>query len=151
MTEIVLATINARFIHASVGLRYLYANMAELQDRTRIMEFDNTQTPKEIAEAILVTRPRIVGFGVYIWNSVRTREVVSILRKVAPALTVVVGGPEVSYEYENDPLVALADYLITGEADVAFAELCRDVLGGESPIAKVINPGLPALGTLKLP
>ena len=151
MTEIVLATINARFIHASVGLRYLYANMAELQDRTRIMEFDNTQTPKEIAEAILVTRPRIVGFGVYIWNSVRTREVVSILRKVAPALTVVVGGPEVSYEYENDPLVALADYLITGEADVAFAELCRDVLGGESQIAKVINPGLPALGTLKLP
>lgn len=151
MTEIVLATINARFIHASVGLRYLYANMAELQERTGILEFDNTQTPKEIAETILVTRPRIVGFGVYIWNSIRTREVVSILKKVAPELTIVVGGPEVSYEYEKDPLVALADYLITGEADVAFAELCRDVLRGESPRVKIINPGLPALGTLKLP
>jgi radical SAM superfamily enzyme YgiQ (UPF0313 family) len=125
--------------------------MAELQERTRIMEFDNTQTPKEIAEAILITRPRIVGFGVYIWNSVRTREVVSILKKVAPSLTVVVGGPEVSYEYEGDPLVALADYLITGEADLAFAELCRNVLSGETPRAKVINPALPALSSLHLP
>jgi radical SAM superfamily enzyme YgiQ (UPF0313 family) len=125
--------------------------MDELQERTRILEFDNTQTPKEIAEAILVTRPRIVGFGVYIWNSVRTREVVSILKKVAPSLTVVVGGPEVSYEYEGDPLVALADYLITGEADLAFAELCRNILSGEPPPAKVITPSLPTLTSLHLP
>lgn len=151
MTEIVLATINARFIHASVGLRYLYANMAELQGRTTIMEFDNTQTPKEIAEAILVVRPRIVGFGVYIWNSVRTREVISILKKVAPDLTIVVGGPEVSYEYESDPLVAMVDHLITGEADLAFAELCRDIIGGAPPRPKVITPSLPALASLKLP
>lgn len=151
MTEIVLATINARFIHASVGLRYLYANMGELQERTRIMEFDNTQTPKEIAEAILLLEPSVVGFGVYIWNSVRTREVVSILKKVAPTVTVVVGGPEVSYEYESDPLVELADYLITGEADIAFAELCRGVLTGYLPDKKIISAALPHLGTLQLP
>jgi len=151
MTEIVLATINARFIHASVGLRYLYANMAELQDRTRIMEFDNTQTPKEIAEAILLTEPSIVGFGVYIWNSVRTREVVSILKKVAPTVAVVIGGPEVSYEYEREPLFQMSDYLITGEADLAFAELCRGVLGDHRPNEKVISASLPNLSTLRLP
>ncbi len=151
MSDIVLATINARYIHASVGLRYLYANMGELQGETRVMEFDNTQTPKEIAESILQKRPRIVGFGVYIWNSIRTREVVSILKKVAPDVRIVVGGPEVSYEYEADPLVALADYLITGEADLAFADLCRAIIRGEPPSSKVIVAPLPSLGALELP
>jgi len=39
MQDITLSTINARYIHASLGLRYLYANMDELQNRTRLLEF----------------------------------------------------------------------------------------------------------------
>jgi radical SAM superfamily enzyme YgiQ (UPF0313 family) len=151
MSTILLATLNARFIHASVGLRYLFANMGELQQCAQIAEFEASQPAREIAEAILDRDPLIVGFGVYIWNVVRSREVISLLKKVRPELVVVLGGPEVSYEHEAQPIVALADYLITGEADLAFSELCRKLLAGDRPTTKVISGGLPALADVQLP
>jgi radical SAM superfamily enzyme YgiQ (UPF0313 family) len=151
MSAILLSTLNAKFIHASVGLRYLYANMGTLQSETRIVEFEASQPAREIVESILEPNPRIVGFGVYIWNVTKTREVISFLKKIRPELIVVIGGPEVSFEYEQQPIVALADYLITGEADVAFRDLCRELMDGRRPTEKVINAGLPTLPELSLP
>jgi hypothetical protein len=151
MSAILLSTLNAKFIHASVGLRYLYANMGTLQSETGIVEFEASQPAREIVESILEHNPRIVGFGVYIWNVTKTREVISFLKKIRPDLIVVIGGPEVSFEYEHQPIVALADYLITGEADVAFRALCRQLIDGRRPAEKVINAGLPALAELALP
>ena len=151
MADLLLTTINARYIHASVGLRYLMANLGDLSSRAAILEFEVSQTAREIAEAILLGRPRLVGFGVYIWNTVRTREVVSIIRKVAPEVLIVIGGPEVSYEYEEQPLFKLCDYLVTGEADRAFADLCQRVFAGERPEEKVIVGGLPKLDAVELP
>jgi radical SAM superfamily enzyme YgiQ (UPF0313 family) len=143
--------LNAKFIHASVGLRYLYANLGELQASATIAEYEASQPAREIVESILEHDPTIVGFGVYIWNVVKTKEVISFLKKVRPEIVVVIGGPEVSFEYEEQPIVALADYLITGEADVAFRDLCRHLVAGTKPDAKVINAGLPALADLALP
>jgi radical SAM superfamily enzyme YgiQ (UPF0313 family) len=151
MPEILLVTINARYIHTSFGLRYLFANLGELQSRCQIAEFENAQPAHEIAEAIVRSGARIVGFGVYIWNTVRTHEVVSILRKVEPDIVVVLGGPEVSYEYEGQELVQISDYLITGEADLAFAQLCRALISGARPAEKVIHAGLPPLDAVTLP
>lgn len=151
MFEILLVTINARYIHTAFGLRYLYANLAELQSRAAIREFENAQNAKEIAEAIIRARPRIVGFGVYIWNITRTREVLEILRRVAPEIIVVLGGPEVSYEYQGERIVELADYLISGEGDRAFPELCRALLSGERPSDRIIHGGLPDLASVALP
>jgi radical SAM superfamily enzyme YgiQ (UPF0313 family) len=151
MTDILLVTINARYIHTAFGLRYLFANLEELQPRAAIREFENAQSAKEIVEAILRARPRIVGFGVYIWNITRTREVLEILDRVAPEVLVVLGGPEVSYEYEGERLVELADYLITGEADKAFPDLCKRLLLGEQPSERIIHGGLPELSSVALP
>jgi radical SAM superfamily enzyme YgiQ (UPF0313 family) len=151
MSRIVLSTLNAKFIHASVGLRYLYANLDELQPQGSILEFEASQPAREVVESILEADPSIVGFGVYIWNVSKTREVISLLKKVRPEIVVVIGGPEVSFEYEEQPIVALADYLITGEADTAFRDLCRQVLAGRAPAEKVIRAGLPALADLALP
>jgi len=68
---IVLATINARYAHASLGLRYLAANMGALAEETRIAEFVLGERPADIVERILAAAPRIVGFGVYIWNNIK--------------------------------------------------------------------------------
>ena len=43
----------------------------------------------------------------------------------------VLGGPEVSYETEGQEIVQLADYVITGEADLEFARVCGLLLTGE--------------------
>ena len=61
MPEIVLTTLNAKFIHAAFGLRYLMANLAEFRGRACIVEFDITQRATDIAEALLARDPKIIG------------------------------------------------------------------------------------------
>ncbi len=151
MPDIVLSTLNARFIHASFGLRYLLANLGELRSRAALLEFEIAQRPIDIAERLLALNPKIVGLGVYIWNAAHSREVVSILKALRPDLIVVLGGPEVSYELENQPMVQLANHVITGEADLKFAEVCRVILDGNPPREKVIPAELPDFSQLAWP
>ena len=133
MPDIVLATLNAQYIHASFGLRCLMANLGELRERACLAEFVIKQHPLEIVEAILEHEPRIAGFGVYVWNVEQTTAVVALLKRLRPELIVILGGPEVSHETEGQTIVELADHVITGEADLAFAEVCRQLLTRGSP------------------
>lgn len=151
MADIVLATLNAKFIHAAFGLRYLMANLGELRCRAVLAEFDLNQRPLEIVERILAHRPRIVGLGVYIWNACEAAEVVALLKRVQPQVFVILGGPEVSYETDQQAITQLADCVITGEADLKFAEVCRAVLADRPIGAKTIPAGLPDLNELVLP
>src|ERR1041384_7588206 len=113
MAEIVLTTLNAKFIHASFGLRYLLANLGELRARACLVEFDINQRPIDIAEVLLARNPKIIGFGVYIWNVTPTTEVIAAIKKVRPEIKIVLGGPEVSYETKQQWIVELADHIIT--------------------------------------
>jgi radical SAM superfamily enzyme YgiQ (UPF0313 family) len=151
MADIVLATLNAKYIHAAFGLRYLMANLGELQSRSALLEFDINQRPIEIVEALLAENPKIIGLGVYIWNVVPTTEVVSALKRIRPDVTVIVGGPEVSFEVDRQQIIQQADFVITGEADFKFAEVCRTLLSGGKPAGKVILSELPTVEQLALP
>jgi radical SAM superfamily enzyme YgiQ (UPF0313 family) len=128
MPDIVLTTLNAKFIHAAFGLRYLFANLGELQARAVIVEFDINQRPLDIAEILLAREPKILGFGVYIWNVTETTAIISAVKKVRPEIKIILGGPEVSHETEGQKIVELADHVITGEADLKFAEVCGVLL-----------------------
>jgi radical SAM superfamily enzyme YgiQ (UPF0313 family) len=151
MAEILLTTLNARYAHSAFGLRYLLANMAELADRTEMLEFVASTPTKEVIDAIIEQNPRVVGIGVYIWNVEAATRLVAELKRELPAVTVVIGGPEVSYEVDQQEIVRLADYVVTGEADLAFAALCRDLLDGRPPERKVIEAPLPVLDRVALP
>jgi radical SAM superfamily enzyme YgiQ (UPF0313 family) len=150
MADIVLSTLNAKFIHAAFGLRYLLANLGELRARAELVEADINQRPLEIAGALLARQPKILGLGVYIWNARETTELVAILKRLRPGLRIILGGPEVSYEWEDQPLVRLADHVITGEADLTFPEVCARLLRGESP-PKIIAAPIPDLARVALP
>lgn len=151
MPDIVLATLNAKYIHAAFGLRYLMANLGALRRSACLAEFDINQRPLDIVEMLLAHHPRILGFGVYIWNVAQTALVVGAIKRVRPDITVILGGPEVSYETRQQPLVHLADYVICGEADLKFAELCRELLSGGRPAHKIITAALPDFSQLVLP
>src|SRR3972149_3481244 len=148
MAAIVLATLNARYGPASLGLRYLLANLGELQSAARIAEFVLGARPADIVEALLKDAPRIVGFGVYIWNVEDTTRVIGMIKQGAPEVVVVVGGPEVSYEVGEQRICGLADYVITGPGDVSFAKLCARVLSGAMYLQRVVAGGRVSLGTL---
>lgn len=151
MADILLTTLNARFAHAAFGLRYLMANLGSLRPRALMLEFDINQRPIDMLEAILAQNPRIVGLGVYIWNVEPATKLVADLKRVRPEIVVIVGGPEVSYEMDQQEICRLADFIITGEADLAFAEVCRSILDGRRPLMKVIAAELPQFDKLVLP
>ena len=149
--SILLSTLNARYTHASLGLRYLLANMGPLQEQTRLQEFVIGAKTTELVERILLNKPRIIGFGVYIWNVEETTKLVAMLKRVAPEIVIVLGGPEVSHEPGEQEIVRLADYLITGWGDVTFPKLCGEILNGPKPLMK-IHVGVQApLPELQLP
>jgi radical SAM superfamily enzyme YgiQ (UPF0313 family) len=153
---IVLATLNAKYIHASLGLRCLLANLdrhggAGLRAVTQLREFTIGQRPVQIVESLLALEPRIIGLGVYIWNVVETTQVVRLLKTLRPDIKVVLGGPEVSFETGEQDICRLADHVVTGWGDVSFPKLCRALLDGPQPLMKVIAGEQPPLDALALP
>jgi len=153
--EIILATLNAKYIHSSLGLRYLYANLNELQSRASIREFTIHKRAEEIAESLLAKSPKILALGVYIWNIEETTKLVAILKQIQPELIIVLGGPEVSYEQDQQAICHHADYVISGQGDIAFASLCRKLLTPSSNDStlpdKYICADQPDLKQLTLP
>jgi len=151
ITPIILSTLNARYIHSSLGLRYLIANMDELRSQTRLIEFTINSRAADIVEELLLHKPKIIGLGVYIWNAVETLELIKLLKKVSPDTLVIVGGPEVSHEIEQQEITLHADYVITGQADITFKEVCFDILNNRKPLQKIITSKIFKLNDINLP
>ncbi len=147
--KIILTTLNSRFTHSAIGLRYLYANMQELQQNTKILEFSINDALQTIAEKLLFNTPDIIGIGVYIWNVNEVAELIHIIKKVSPSTKIVLGGPEVTYEPFRVNLDD-ADYIIQGEGDTAFYKLCVDI-ENKTANERIIKMTLPKLKELKLP
>ncbi|MFI5447693.1 B12-binding domain-containing radical SAM protein [Polaromonas sp. UC242_47] len=155
-SRVVLATLNAKYIHASLGLRCLLANLdvhggAGLRAQTQLREFVIGQPATRIVEDLLALEPEVIGLGIYIWNVVETTQVVRLLKTLRPDIRIVLGGPEVSHEVEQQEICRLADHVVTGWGDVSFPKLCRALLDGPRPLMKVITGEQPALSELALP
>lgn len=150
MRPILLTTLNARYAHTALGLRYLYANMGELQPMTRIVEFTMNEQIQSITEELLKHSPLLIGIGVYIWNASQCSELIQTLKKVSPDTIIVLGGPEAGHLPHRVDL-SKADYIISGEGEVAFYELCKGILSDNLPNERFIKAPLPDLKSIHLP
>ena len=132
MPDILLAAINAKWIHPSLALRLLKANLGLLGDRCDIVEFALRQPLCEKTAPILAARPRILGLSVSVWNHLATLELLKKLREAwaveAVKPVIILGGPEVSYLPQEAEIFQYADYFIRGEGETAFRELCETIL-----------------------
>jgi radical SAM superfamily enzyme YgiQ (UPF0313 family) len=147
--KIILSTLNSRYTHSAIGLRYLYANMQDLQSNTEILEFSINDALQSVAEKILDTKPDIIGLGVYIWNASEIHELIHILKKVAPQIKIILGGPEVTYmpfRVNFDK----ADFIIQGEGDLAFYQLCKNIIS-QTASERIIRMSIPDLKAIQLP
>ena len=150
MTDILLTTLNARYAHSALGLRCLYSNLHELQEQALIVEFTINDQIQTVAEDILIHVPKIIGISVYIWNALETAQLIEILKKVSPDTIIVLGGPEAGYTPHRVDF-SHANYIISGEGEVAFYELCRDLLNGTSKHERFIRAPLPELKAINMP
>lgn len=150
MNKILLTTLNSRYSHTAIALRYLYANMQELQSETLIEEFTINENVQSIAERILAHQPGIIGISVYIWNATEVHQLIEILKKIAPQSSIILGGPEAAHIPHRVDF-SKADYIVQGEGDVAFYRLCRQILDGSAPKERIISPVMANLKEIALP
>lgn len=124
--KIMLTTLNAKYIHSSLALRYLrsYAK-AEFPD-IELVEYTINDLTLNIVADINKRKPDLVAFSCYIWNIRETIDVVRNLKKIHPDLPIILGGPEVSYDTDqwlkNHPYF---DVIVMGEGEQTFLELCQ--------------------------
>jgi radical SAM superfamily enzyme YgiQ (UPF0313 family) len=137
LKDIVLTTINAKWIHPSLALRLLKVNLGSLEKKCEILEFNLRQPLCEKLETILAARPRILGISVSIWNHLAMIELLEELEKEWEVRgeqkpIVVLGGPEVSHLSDDARIFKYTDYIICGEGEIAFRILCESILQKEN-------------------
>jgi radical SAM superfamily enzyme YgiQ (UPF0313 family) len=151
--EILLISANAKWIHPSLALRLLKANLGALEGNCEILEFNLRQPLAEMTELVIAARPRILGVSVSIWNHLVS---LALLEKLFSKWSarekpiIVLGGPEVTHLPEDAAIFPYADYVIKGEGEEAFKTLCENILmaAEESP-PKFIRGGPVKLETIK--
>jgi radical SAM superfamily enzyme YgiQ (UPF0313 family) len=136
MPDILLTTINAKWIHPSLALRLLKANLHELEERAEILEFALRQPMDIKIQSIFNVQPKVLGISVSIWNHEQTLEVLCELEKLwndeTPKPIIILGGPEAGQLEKDLPLYKKADWIINGEGEDVFRELCRVFLNNEA-------------------
>lgn len=161
--KVVLSTLNAKYIHTSLALRFLKAFSQKDFNDIEIAEYTIKDPVMNIVSDLFQRKPDVIGFSCYIWNIEETIQVISMVKKIMPEVRIVLGGPEVSYDtdYWMNRLQDV-DFIVMGEGEETFHHLLTElqttrkfhfVYGvayrkGEEVI---INPGRPKLNLEDLP
>jgi anaerobic magnesium-protoporphyrin IX monomethyl ester cyclase len=117
--RILLTTLNAKYIHVNLAIRLLYALNKDYPGLAW-QEFTIKQQPDEIVEAC--AGYEVIAFSVYIWNITQTLTVAEKIKTLNPNIKILLGGPEVSYEWQDFIANPNIDFIITGEGEIPFHE-----------------------------
>lgn len=146
--KILLAAINAKYIHSNLGIYSLKTygekmlkewGLAEAA-KISLAEYTINHQMEQILQDIYKRKPDVIGFSCYIWNISYVKMILADIKKVLPDVKIWVGGPEVSYHAKEflmqEPAV---DLVMMGEGEITFAHFLKTLLKGED-LAQV--PGL---------
>ena len=140
--NVVLSTLNSKFIHSSLALRYLKAYGEAHGQAYDIVEYTINMPVLHILSDITEHDIDVLGFACYIWNIEMTLHVVDMVKAVRPDVKIVLGGPEVSFTadelLERCPNI---DYIVQGEGEEAFHALVTALQLGNDGLDPVI-PGV---------
>lgn len=114
--KVLLTTLNAKYIHLNLAIRLLYSLNKDSQPGLSFKEFTIKESPESIAD--YCKDFDIVTFSCYIWNITPTMTVAKLLKELNPAIKILLGGPEVSYEYDDIINKPYIDYIIVGEGEI---------------------------------
>jgi anaerobic magnesium-protoporphyrin IX monomethyl ester cyclase len=116
--RILLATLNAKYIHINLAIRLLYDLNHEKHEGLEWKEFTIKENKDEIAAHC--AQFEIVALSCYIWNITQTLEVCEKIKKINPDCKILLGGPEVSYDWQDVIVHDYVDFIVTGEGEIPF-------------------------------
>lgn len=120
--KVVFVGINAKFSHTNIAIRYLNNELKDMVDSS-FEEFTINEPLEKIVYELHKKDADVLMFSSYIWNIDHISKVITSLKKIKPSYTIVLGGPEVSFEKESFLRANPAcDYIIYGEGERAMKE-----------------------------
>ncbi|MFB9753673.1 B12-binding domain-containing radical SAM protein [Paenibacillus hodogayensis] len=161
--NVVVSSLNAKYIHTCLALRYLKAFCGD-EFPVEMAEYTIKDPVMNIVSDLYRRNPDVVGFSCYIWNIEETIRVIGMLKKIKPEVRIVLGGPEVSYDTEYwMKRVPEVDFIVMGEGEETFLHLLREIAGTRkyhfvfgiayrNAAGEVcVNPGRPKLNLDEIP
>ena len=122
--NVLLSTLNAKYVHSSLALRYLAAYCRPVSPHLVVREYSINNRLTAILADLYAYQPEVVGLACYIWNIEQTLALAKMIKQVMPEVLIVLGGPEVSYQpgelLKSHPDI---DYVIGGEGEESLAAL----------------------------
>jgi anaerobic magnesium-protoporphyrin IX monomethyl ester cyclase len=120
--QVLLTTLNAKYIHMNLAIRLLYELNKE-HEGLDWKEFTIKEDKDDIAKHCSAFD--VVAFSCYIWNITPTLEVIQKIKTLNPNCKILLGGPEVSYDWKDVIAIKDVDYIIVGEGETPFSEFLK--------------------------
>ncbi len=120
--KVLLLALNAKYIHTSLALRYIKSYCKDYESHITILETTINNNETEMIKAIYKEKPDIIGISCYIWNMSFVKTLIPTLRKLLPHTTLVLGGPEVSYEGDHLFEALDIDLVMEGEGEETWKQ-----------------------------
>ncbi|WP_026477012.1 B12-binding domain-containing radical SAM protein [Alkaliphilus transvaalensis] len=122
--KVLLTTLNAKYVHTNLAIRYLKKSVDDVNIKVEIKEFTINNSTDYIISEIYKMHPDVLCFSCYIWNIDMILHIANHIKKVLPGIMIILGGPEVSFETKelmeaNDSI----DLVVIGEGEKTFREL----------------------------
>jgi radical SAM superfamily enzyme YgiQ (UPF0313 family) len=134
----IIVAVNSKYIHSSLAPWYLKASCKNNCGTIKVMEFTINDDPESVLSRIYAEGCDVAAFSCYIWNIIFVLRVAENLKKVLPAIKIVLGGPEVSYDSEQVlKLHPFVDFVISGEGESAFNALLRFLNGRDQQLSGI--------------
>lgn len=121
--QVLLASLNSKYIHTNTAIRLLYQLNKDF-NKLSWKEFTIKENKDEIAN--YCSNYDIVAFSCYIWNITQTLDVCKLIKQLNPNCKILLGGPEVSYEWEQIIVLNFIDYIIIGEGEIPFQSFLKN-------------------------
>lgn len=139
--NVLLTTLNSKFIHSNLALRYLYESCDKNKEMVEVKEFTINNSEDYILTELVAGNYHLVCFSCYIWNTPKILHITSNLKKANKDVIIALGGPEVSYDAE-DVLAKNAhiDMVLVGEGEETFSSLVGMLNENEKiDVAKIVT------------
>jgi anaerobic magnesium-protoporphyrin IX monomethyl ester cyclase len=128
--NIICTTLNAKYIHTNLAIRYL-KSYASPEFDVQLTEYTIKDPVMNIVTDLIRKNPDVIGFSCYIWNIEETIKVIKMIKKINPTIHLVIGGPEVTYDVQEwMERVPEFDFIVIGEGEATFKQLLSELSFG---------------------
>ncbi len=119
--QILLVALNAKYIHSNPAVYSLAAYANAVSDNVSLVEFTINDRYEDILRGILMRKPEVIGFSIYIWNAELMKQLIEDIHNISPQIRLMAGGPEAT----NDPETYLTwcELVMLGEGEKNFREI----------------------------